>query len=80
MKINLHITLKESILDPQGKAIEGSLRRLGYSEVEEVRVGKFLEMTITESNAEKAKQRVEEMCTRLLSNPIIENVKYEVKG
>lgn len=80
MKINLHITLKESILDPQGKAIEGSLRRLGYSEVEEVRVGKFLEMTITESNAEKAKQRVEEMCNRLLSNPIIENVKYEVKG
>lgn len=80
MKINLHITLKESILDPQGKAIEGSLRRLGYSEVEEVRVGKFLELTITESNAEKAKQRVEEMCNRLLSNPIIENVKYEVKG
>ena len=80
MKVELHITLKDSILDPQGKAIEGSLRRLGYEEVQNVRVGKFLQMTIDESSAEKAKQRVQEMCTRLLSNPIIENVKYEFKG
>ena len=80
MKVELHITLKESILDPQGKAIEGSLQRLGYNEVEEVRVGKFLQMKIDEKDAEKAKKRVQEMCTKLLSNPIIENVKYEFKG
>lgn len=80
MKVELHITLKDSILDPQGKAIEGSLKRLGYSEVGEVRVGKFLQMTIQETDMEKARGRVQEMCTRLLSNPIIENVKYEFKA
>lgn len=80
MKVELHITLKEAILDPQGKAIEGSLRRLGYNEIEEVRVGKFLQMKIDETDTEKAKKRVQEMCAKLLSNPIIENVKYEFKA
>ena len=80
MKVELHITLKEAILDPQGKAIEGSLKRLGYEEVQNVRVGKFVTMTLNETNAETAKTRVQEMCTRLLSNPVIENVKYEFKG
>ena len=80
MKVELHITLKDAILDPQGTAIERSLRRLGYEEVEKVRVGKFVQMTLDETDKEKAKERVEEMCMRLLSNPVIENVKYDFKG
>ncbi len=79
MKVELHITLKDSILDPQGKAIESSLKRLGYTEVNDVRVGKFVQMNVNETNIEKARGRVQEMCSKLLSNPIIENVKYEFK-
>ncbi|WP_121640505.1 phosphoribosylformylglycinamidine synthase subunit PurS [Virgibacillus sp. Bac330] len=73
-KIKVHITLKEGVLDPQGKAIQQSLHALGYEEVEEARVGKMIELQVEEGPHIEA--RIKEMCDKLLANPVIEN--YQV--
>ncbi|WP_017472821.1 phosphoribosylformylglycinamidine synthase subunit PurS [Amphibacillus jilinensis] len=77
IKVNIHITLKEGVLDPQGKAIEGSLNTLGYQGVEDVRVGKLIEMTFSDS--EQVTEQVEQMCQKLLANPVIENYSYTIE-
>ena len=77
MNVRVYVTLKPDVLDPQGKAVEGGLKRLGFAEVESARVGKFIELKMNEKSKEKAKTRIQEMCTQLLSNPVIENVRYE---
>ncbi|SEO04415.1 phosphoribosylformylglycinamidine synthase [Amphibacillus marinus] len=77
IKVNIHITLKEGVLDPQGKAIEGSLSTLGYQGVGEVRVGKLIELTFADSD--RAAEQVEEMCQKLLANPVIENYTYTIE-
>jgi phosphoribosylformylglycinamidine synthase subunit PurS len=66
------VSLKPGLLDPQGKAVEGALPALGWTNVREVRVGKHIELTIEADDAEGARAQVEEMATRLLSNPVIE--------
>ena len=66
------ISLKEGLLDPQGKAVEGSLPMLGWDNVSHVRVGKHVEMTIEADSEEVARAQVEEIATRVLSNPVIE--------
>ena len=78
MKIaKIHITLKEGVLDPQGKAVQGSLHSLGFPSVEDVRVGKYIEIKLAEEdNAEK---QVEEMCSKLLANPVVENYSYTIE-
>jgi phosphoribosylformylglycinamidine synthase len=68
------------VLDPAGKAIEGGLHSLGYGEVEGVRLGKYLEVKVTETDKVKAKARVEEMCRKLLANTVIENFRVEIDG
>ncbi|MEF2290681.1 MULTISPECIES: phosphoribosylformylglycinamidine synthase subunit PurS [Virgibacillus] len=73
-KVKVHITLKEGVLDPQGKAIQQSLHALGYEEVEEARVGKMIELQVEEGPHIEA--RIKEMCDKLLANPVIEN--YQV--
>jgi len=77
MNVKVYVTLKPEVLDPQGKAVEGGLKRLGFSEVESARVGKYIELKLKETDRNQAKLRIDEMCRKLLSNPIIENVKYE---
>ena len=77
MKAKVYVTLKKAVLDPQGKAVERALQRLGYPEVKGVRVGKFIEMELDSKDREKSSQRIEEMCQKLLSNPVIENAHYE---
>ncbi|SER63573.1 phosphoribosylformylglycinamidine synthase [Gracilibacillus ureilyticus] len=75
--VKVHVTLKEGVLDPQGKAVQGSLNTLGYDFVEEVRVGKYLELTVKDdANIE---QQIEDMCNKLLANPVIENYEYTVE-
>ncbi|QGH33242.1 phosphoribosylformylglycinamidine synthase subunit PurS [Gracilibacillus salitolerans] len=75
--VKVHITLKEGVLDPQGKAVQGSLNTLGYDNVKEVRVGKYLELTVNDdANIEL---EIEEMCNKLLANPVIENYSYTVE-
>jgi len=77
VKAKVYVTLKKAVLDPQGKAVERALQRLGYPEVKGVRVGKFIEMELDSKDREKSSQRIEEMCQKLLSNPVIENAHYE---
>ena len=75
MKIKVIVTLKNGVLDPQGKAIQQTLNTMSFSNVEEVRQGKFFEININESNEAKAKSQVEEMCEKLLANLVIEDYK-----
>ncbi|MEN2467839.1 phosphoribosylformylglycinamidine synthase subunit PurS [Ornithinibacillus sp. JPR2-1] len=74
--VTVYITLKQGVLDPQGKAIQESLNSLGYKEVEEARVGKYIEMTI--EDGPKLEDRVKEMCDKLLANPVIEDYQFEI--
>ena len=73
MKISVVITLKKDVLDPQGKVIHQALDGMGFNEVNEVRQGKYFEIDTQETNPKKAKDKVEEMCKKLLANLLIEN-------
>ncbi|NSL53011.1 phosphoribosylformylglycinamidine synthase subunit PurS [Calidifontibacillus erzurumensis] len=76
-KVKVYVTLKESVLDPQGVAVKNSLHSLSYTDVTNVRIGKYMELTI-DSN-ENVEQKVKEMCDRLLANPVIEDYRYEIE-
>ena len=78
MKAKIRITLKNGVLDPQGKAIQNALGSLGFEGVGEVRQGKYIEVDLTEANEAKARAQVEEMCRELLANTVIENYSYEI--
>ena len=75
MKIKVIVTLKNGVLDPQGKAIQQTLAGMNFSNVEEVRQGKFFEIDINDNDEEKAKTQVEDMCKKLLANLVIEDYK-----
>ncbi|MGP7819420.1 phosphoribosylformylglycinamidine synthase subunit PurS [Niallia sp. 01092] len=77
-KVKVYITLRESVLDPQGNAVKSSLHSLNYNDVSDVRIGKYLELTIEKSDQDLDKQ-VKEMCERLLANTVIEDYSYEVE-
>jgi phosphoribosylformylglycinamidine synthase len=74
----VYVTPKRGILDPQGKAVAGSLHALGFGEVAEVRVGKYIELRLRDLARETAATRVREMCERLLANGVIEDFRVEV--
>ena len=75
MKIKVIVTLKNGVLDPQGKAIQQTLNGMSFSNVEEIRQGKYFEISLNENNETKAKAQVEEMCKKLLANLVIEDYK-----
>ncbi len=75
MKISVIITLKKDVLDPQGKVIHQALDGMGFDDVNEVRQGKYFEIDTKETDPQKAKNKVEEMCKKLLANLVIENYK-----
>ena len=75
MKIPVIITLKKDVLDPQGKVIHQTLDGMGFKDVNEVRQGKYFEIDTKETDSDKAKTKVEEMCKKLLANLVIENYK-----
>ena len=75
MKISVVITLKKDVLDPQGKVIHQTLDGMGFDDVKEVRQGKYFEIDTKENDPKKAKDKVEEMCKKLLANLVIENYK-----
>ena len=75
MKISIIITLKKDVLDPQGKVIHQTLDGMGFNDVNEVRQGKYFEIDTKETDPLKAKNKVEEMCKKLLANLVIENYK-----
>lgn len=78
MKARIKITLKNGVLDPQGKAIEHALGSLGFDGVDGVRQGKYIEVALAETDEAKARAQVERMCKDLLANTVIENFSYEL--
>ncbi|SFQ68694.1 phosphoribosylformylglycinamidine synthase [Psychrobacillus psychrotolerans] len=77
-KVKVYVTLRESVLDPQGSAVMGALHSMEYSEVKDVRIGKFLELQIEEGTRD-VDTVVKEMCEKLLANTVIEDYRFEVE-
>ena len=75
MKISVIVTLKKDVLDPQGKVIQQTLDGMGFADINEVRQGKYFEIDTKETDPTKAKDKVEDMCKKLLANLVIENYK-----
>ncbi len=80
MKARVHVTLKQGVLDPQGKAIAGALAALGFDGVGEVRQGKVIDLEIAGADRDEAHGRVEAMCQQLLANTVIEDYAIELEG
>jgi len=80
MRARIHITLKSGVLDPQGKAIQTSLGALGFSGVDNVRQGKFIELDIAADTESEARTRLKEMCEQLLANTVIENYTIDLEA
>ncbi len=78
LKVKIYVTLKKGILDPQGKAVEHALATLGFDSASNVRVGKFLELDLSEQAKDQAEVTVKAMCEKLLANTVIEEYHYEV--
>ena len=75
MKVKVIVTLKNGVLDPQGKAIQQTLNGMSFSNVSEVRQGKYFEIDVKENDDNKAKKQVDDMCKKLLANLVIEDYK-----
>ena len=75
----VYVTLKPSVNDPQGLAIAGGLRSMGYTSVDSVRAGKYLEVKVNETDRAAAEEKVREMCRRLLANVVIEDFRFEIE-
>ena len=75
----IYVTLKPAVNDPQGLTVLGSLKHMGFSQVEDVRVGKYMEVRIDETDRSRAEEAVADMCNRLLSNPVIEEFRFELE-
>ena len=74
----IYVTLRPSVLDPAGTAVESGLEQLGYEGVEGVRIGKYIELTVAAASQDMARQQVDKMCDQLLANPTIENYSFEL--
>ena len=79
MRVKVFISLKPGVLDPQGQAVTRSLHALGFGEVREVRMGKYLDLDLESTSREAAGVRVREMCDQLLANPVIESYRFEIE-
>jgi len=75
----IHVTLKPTVNDPPGLTIRGALHSLGFTGVESVRSGKYMEVRLDAASVDEARAQVEEMCRKLLANPVIEQYRYEVE-
>jgi phosphoribosylformylglycinamidine synthase len=76
----IYVTLKPGVLDAQGDTVKSALETLGFTGVKDVRIGKFMVVTLNSATREQANAQVEEMCRRLLANPVIEEYTFEVEG
>jgi phosphoribosylformylglycinamidine synthase len=78
-RAKIYISLKKSVMDPQGATVQHALETLGYEGVENVRMGKYVEMDIFKEKREDAEKQVDEMCDKLLANPVIEKYSFEME-
>lgn len=74
----IYVTLRPSVLDPAGTAVESGLKQLGYDSVEQVRIGKYIELNLNATDEREAREQLDLMCDRLLANPVIENYRFEL--
>ncbi len=79
MKAKVYVTLKSGVLDPQGQAVGRTLGKLGFEGVESVRIGKFVEMELTQTDADAARDQVNAMCEELIANTVIEDYRVEIE-
>ncbi|QWU16896.1 phosphoribosylformylglycinamidine synthase [Paenibacillus sophorae] len=80
LKATVYVTIKKSVLDPQGVAVQGALHSVGFQEVESLRIGKYMELTLDTNDREEAAKRLKDMCEKLLANTVIEDYRYELEG
>lgn len=74
----IYVTLRPSVLDPAGTAVESGLKHLGYDNIEQVRIGKYIELRITADAEKTAREQLDRICDQLLANPVIENYQFEL--
>jgi len=74
----IYVTLRPSVLDPAGTAVQSGLKHMGYDNVEQVRIGKYIEVTLTAADQDSAKTQLDTICDQLLANPVIENYRIEL--
>jgi phosphoribosylformylglycinamidine synthase len=74
----IFVTLRPSVLDPAGVAVRSGLKHLGYNNVEQVRIGKYMELTIISPDESKARQDLNQICHQMLANPVIENYRFDL--
>ena len=79
LEVEIYIRLKKTVSDPQGLTVKHALQSLGYQNLEEVRVGKFITVKLNSKDKKEAKQRADEMCRKLLANPIIEDYSFKIE-
>lgn len=75
----IYVTLRPSVLDPAGTAVQSGLKHLGYDNVEQVRIGKYIELTLTATSEADARDQLDRVCDQLLANPVIENYRFELR-
>jgi phosphoribosylformylglycinamidine synthase subunit PurS len=74
----IYVTLRPSVLDPAGTAVQSGLQHMGYANVDQVRIGKYIELNLKADDEETARQQLDRMCDQLLANPVIENYRFEL--
>ncbi|MEH1843186.1 MAG: phosphoribosylformylglycinamidine synthase subunit PurS [Nostoc sp.] len=74
----IFVTLRPSVLDPAGVAVQSGVKQMGYENVDQVRIGKYIELTITSSDEKKARQDLDRICDQMLANPVIENYRFDL--
>jgi len=79
MQAKIYVTLKDGVLDPQGKAVKHSLETLGFDQAEDVRIGRYIVMKLKEKSKKKAEASVTEMCEKLLANTVIESYRFDIE-
>ena len=78
LKATVYVTIKQNVLDPQGKAVQGALQSLGYNDVQSVRIGKYMELTLATDERAEAERKVKEMCEKLLANTVVEDYRFDI--
>ena len=79
MIAKIYVTLKNGVLDPQGKAVQHSLESIGYKEAQDIRIGKYIEVKLSDMPMSEAEKKVKEMCEKMLANTVIENFRFEIE-
>jgi phosphoribosylformylglycinamidine synthase subunit PurS len=74
----IYVTLRPSVLDPSGVAVQSGLKHMGYDNIDRIRIGKYIELTLTAEDEASAKQQLDRICDQMLANPVIENYRFEL--